>query len=125
MKQRLRSKVGVHAFLVQEPEAEVPRYENRAMRRRKGRLQQDFLEASSNFIPGAIFEAPRRLETHMWHAKRMKMITRQVYGAPLKRRLLAEQCLTSHAVSQHICDQLFCRTWSHRAVDWMLLSCIQ
>jgi hypothetical protein len=70
--------VGVHATAVQEIEAEAPRYENRAMRRRKGRLQQKFLQAASNFIPGANLQAPRRLETHVWHAKRMKMTTRQV-----------------------------------------------
>ena len=46
---------------------------NRAMRRRKGRLQQDVVLRASNG-PGS--GKPRMLETHVWHAKRMQMIAR-------------------------------------------------
>ncbi len=54
------------------------------MRRRKGRLQQNILEAASKFVPGAVPCAARRLETHVWHAKRMKMVTRRVVSKPPK-----------------------------------------
>ncbi|BDA43704.1 probable ribonucleases P/MRP protein subunit POP1 at N-terminal half [Coccomyxa sp. Obi] len=59
-----------------EPEAEAPRYENRAMRRRRGRLQQQIVQRCSSFNPGAEASTSRRLETHVWHAKRMSMVTR-------------------------------------------------
>lgn len=46
---------------------------NRAMRRRKARLQQDILLRAAQG-PGS--GKPRMLETHVWHAKRMQMILR-------------------------------------------------
>ena len=46
---------------------------NRAMRRRKARLQQDILGRAAQ---GPSSGKPRMLETHVWHAKRMQMIVR-------------------------------------------------
>jgi hypothetical protein len=50
---------------------------NRAMRRRKGRLQQGIVQSLVEG-PGAPGEKrkARMLETHVWHAKRMRMTTR-------------------------------------------------
>ena len=50
---------------------------NRAMRRRKGRLQQGIVQSLAEG-PGAPGEKrkARMLETHVWHAKRMRMTTR-------------------------------------------------
>ena len=45
------------------------------MRRRRGRLQARF-EASAADNTGG--QGLRRLETHVWHAKRMQMKQRQV-----------------------------------------------
>ena len=46
---------------------------NRAMRRRKARLQQDILGRAAQ---GPSSGKPRMLETHVWHAKRMQMVVR-------------------------------------------------
>ncbi|CAL8468345.1 g7885 [Coccomyxa elongata] len=59
-----------------DPKAEAPKYENRAMRRRRGRLQQQIVQRCSTFSPGAESSTSRRLETHVWHARRMSMVTR-------------------------------------------------
>ena len=49
---------------------------NRAMRRRKARLQQGIVQRLTAG-PGTLESGkPRRLETHVWHAKRMEIISR-------------------------------------------------
>ncbi|KAK9829054.1 hypothetical protein WJX72_003659 [[Myrmecia] bisecta] len=54
-------------------EGEAPALNNRAMRRRPGRMQQSVVDSCAG-EPG-LREAlrARRLETHVWHAKRMEM----------------------------------------------------
>lgn len=76
------------AWLLQDPEAEAPKYENRAMRRRRGRLQQQIVQRCSTFNPGAESSTSRRLETHVWHAKRMSMVTRWLSVHPAAHLVL-------------------------------------
>ena len=47
---------------------------NRAMRRRKARLQQDIVRSLAAGLSAT--GKARMLETHVWHAKRMQMATR-------------------------------------------------
>ena len=57
-----------------------PRPTNRAMRRRPGLLQAACEDSCCKDLLGSAGGAetltPRRLETHIWHAKRMQMIER-------------------------------------------------
>jgi hypothetical protein len=50
--------------------------DNRAMRRRRGRLQRSVQASCSAGVAAGSRE--RRLETHVWHAKRMSMASRRV-----------------------------------------------
>ncbi len=49
---------------------------NRAMRRRKARLQQGIVQSLAAGPDASESGKPRMLETHVWHAKRMQMATR-------------------------------------------------
>ena len=49
---------------------------NRAMRRRKARLQQGIMQESAAGPSASGQGKARMLETHVWHAKRMQMTTR-------------------------------------------------
>ena len=53
------------------------------MRRRRGRLQHSVLASCSAGMgpEGGRADKARRLETHVWHAKRMHMVTRQCLSA--------------------------------------------
>lgn len=61
------------------PAAATPAtYNNRAMRRRTGRLQAQFAE-SCRWTEASLERSDgpaRRLETHLWHAKRSTMVAR-------------------------------------------------
>jgi hypothetical protein len=60
------------------PAAAAASFTNRAMRRRPGRLQAQIAE-SARWTEAALVEegaGARRLETHLWHAKRCTMVSR-------------------------------------------------